>query len=47
MGFALALEAANQGAQVILIAGPVQLQISHPNITRIDVTSAQQMCDAA
>jgi phosphopantothenoylcysteine decarboxylase/phosphopantothenate--cysteine ligase len=47
MGFALALEAANQGAHVILIAGPVQLQISHPNITRIDVTSAQQMCDAA
>lgn len=46
MGFALAEEAASRGAQVTLIAGPVQLQTKHPNITRIDVKSAQEMCDA-
>lgn len=47
MGFAIAMEAATQGAEVILISGPVHLQIQHPNITRINVVSAQQMCDAA
>ena len=47
MGFAIALEAALQGAEVILIAGPVQLDISHPNITRINVTSANEMYTAA
>jgi len=43
MGFAIALELANRGAEVILIAGPVSLSISHPNITRINVRSAKQM----
>lgn len=47
MGFAIAEEAANRGAEVTLISGPVQLQISHPNITRIDVKSAQEMHDVA
>lgn len=47
MGFAIAEEAANRGAQVTLIAGPVQLKTSHPNITRIDVKSAQEMHDVA
>lgn len=46
MGFAIAEEAANRGAEVILVAGPVQLTTKHPNITRIDVKSAQEMCDA-
>lgn len=46
MGFAIAEEAANRGADVVLIAGPVQLKTIHPNITRIDVKSAQEMCDA-
>ncbi len=46
MGFAIAEEAANQGAEVILICGPVQLQTQHPNITRINVTSAQEMYEA-
>ena len=45
MGFAIAEELAQRGAQVTLIAGPVQLTTSHPNITRINVTSAQEMCD--
>lgn len=47
MGFAIAEEAAQCGAEVILIAGPVQLKTVHSNITRIDVKSAQEMYEAA
>jgi phosphopantothenoylcysteine decarboxylase/phosphopantothenate--cysteine ligase len=47
MGFALAEECAARGADVTLIAGPVNLKTVHPGITRIDVTSAQQMYEAA
>lgn len=47
MGFALAEECAARGAQVTLIAGPVQIESHHPNICRIDVESAQEMYDAA
>ena len=46
MGFALAEVAAARGAKVILISGPVKLSANHPNIKRIDVTSAQQMFEA-
>ncbi len=46
MGFALALEAAQRGALVTLVAGPVALQIDHPGITREDVTSAAEMAEA-
>lgn len=46
MGFALAEECANRGAEVILISGPVSLTIAHPNIQRINVQSAEQMCNA-
>ena len=50
MGFALAEELANRGAEVTLVAGPVQLSVQHPNIQRLDVTSAEEMykaCTAA
>ena len=47
MGFALAEECAARGADITLIAGPVNLQTRHPGINRIDVKSAQQMFDAA
>lgn len=47
MGFALAEECANRGAEVYLVAGPVSLQVQHPNIKRINVESAQQMYDAS
>lgn len=47
MGFALAEECANRGAEVILVAGPVQIECCHPNIKRIDVESAQEMYDVA
>lgn len=47
MGFALAETCARQGAEVCLIAGPVQLSTSHPSINRINVESAQEMYKAA
>jgi phosphopantothenoylcysteine decarboxylase/phosphopantothenate--cysteine ligase len=43
MGFSLAEECANRGASVILIAGPVDKEINHPNIKRVDVESADEM----
>ena len=47
MGFALAEECASRGAEVTLIAGPVNLTTQNPNIRRIDVKSAHQMYEAA
>jgi phosphopantothenoylcysteine decarboxylase/phosphopantothenate--cysteine ligase len=47
MGFSIAEELANQGAQVILISGPTDLQIQNTNIQRIDIVSAQEMYEAA
>jgi len=47
MGFALAEECAQRGAEVTLVAGPVALKTSHPNIKRIDVESAEEMYNAA
>ena len=46
MGFAFAEAAASFGAEVTLVAGPVELDVHHPNIKRIDVVSAQDMYDA-
>ena len=43
MGFALAEACAMGGAEVTLIAGPVQLKTRHARIIRIDVTSADEM----
>ncbi|AKC88244.1 phosphopantothenoylcysteine decarboxylase [Pseudoxanthomonas suwonensis] len=42
MGFAVAASAARQGAQVVLVAGPVQLD-TPPGVQRVDVRSAAQM----
>ena len=47
MGYALAEECANRGAEVTLVSGPVTLKAHHPNIHRVDVESAQQMYEAA
>jgi phosphopantothenoylcysteine decarboxylase/phosphopantothenate--cysteine ligase len=46
MGFALAKEALNLGAKVILITGPTNQAISHSEIHRIDVMSAHEMYQA-
>ncbi|WP_445778216.1 bifunctional phosphopantothenoylcysteine decarboxylase/phosphopantothenate--cysteine ligase CoaBC [Shewanella sp.] len=45
MGFALAQAAAEMGAQVTLVSGPVNLA-TPAGVKRIDVESAQQMLDA-
>ncbi len=47
MGYALAEVCAERGAKVTLVSGPVNLQVTHPNIHRIDVESASQMYEAA
>ena len=47
MGFALAEELAGRGAEVVLVAGPVDLSVRHPAIRRVDVESAAEMRDAA
>jgi phosphopantothenoylcysteine decarboxylase / phosphopantothenate---cysteine ligase len=46
MGFSLAIEAAERGAEVMLITGPTNLACHHPSIKRIDVTSAAEMLTA-
>jgi phosphopantothenoylcysteine decarboxylase/phosphopantothenate--cysteine ligase len=43
MGYALAEELANRGANVTLVSGPTNLPTINPNINRINVISAEQM----
>ena len=45
MGFAVAASAARAGAEVVLVAGPVQLP-TPPGVQRVDVRSAEQMRQA-
>ncbi len=47
MGYALAEACAERGAEVTLVSGPVNLKVTHPNIHRMDVESAEQMYNAA
>lgn len=47
MGFALAEECAARGAEVVLVAGPVQLQTVHSRIRCINVESAAEMAAKA
>lgn len=47
MGYALAEECAERGAEVTLISGPVNLTTTHPRIHRINVESAADMYEAA
>ena len=44
-GFAIAAAAAEAGARVTLVAGPVALE-TPPGVTRVDVERAEQMADA-
>jgi phosphopantothenoylcysteine decarboxylase/phosphopantothenate--cysteine ligase len=46
MGYALADEAANRGAKVTLVSGPVDIVAKHPSINVINVVSARQMLEA-
>ena len=47
MGFAIAEEFANQGAEVTLVCGPNSLKTINKNIERIDVTSAEELYNAS
>jgi phosphopantothenoylcysteine decarboxylase/phosphopantothenate--cysteine ligase len=47
MGYAIAEEIAERGGEVILISGPVSVQINHPNISLLKVTSAVEMYEQA
>lgn len=47
MGFTIAEELANRGAEVVLVAGPTHLSTSNANIRRIDIMSARDMYAAA
>ena len=47
MGFAIAEEFANQGAEVTLICGPNACNTINPTIKRIDITSAEELYHAA
>lgn len=46
MGYAIAEEMANKGAQVTLVSGPTHLSTSHPAIELIRSTSAEEMFQA-
>lgn len=45
MGYALAEEAANRGAKVTLVSGPVSIKAKHPSISVINIESAREMHD--
>lgn len=45
MGYAIANEFANNGAKVILISGPVDIELKHPKVEIIRVKSAAEMFD--
>lgn len=47
MGIAIAEEAARQGAMVTLICGPTKVTSEHKNISRISVTTAEEMHSAS
>lgn len=47
MGYALARAAAERGADVTLISGPVSLTMNHPRVKLISVESARDMLEAA
>lgn len=46
MGYAIAAEFANRGADVTLVSGPVEARKAHPAVKVINVVTAAQMYDA-
>lgn len=46
MGYALAESAAKMGAEVVLVSGPSNLKIRHPQINLVKVISAREMKEA-
>lgn len=43
MGYAIAKAFLNQGAKVVLVSGPVNIELQHPNLKLIQVISAFEM----
>lgn len=43
MGYAIAHEAANRGAEVTIVSGPVNVELFHPNVKIVNVKSAGEM----
>lgn len=43
MAYALAAEAADRGASVVMVSGPVNIRLNHPNIKIVNVVTAAQM----
>jgi len=46
MGFALAKAAADKGANVTLVTGPVNINLNHPKIKRVNIETAAEMYQA-
>jgi phosphopantothenoylcysteine decarboxylase/phosphopantothenate--cysteine ligase len=46
MGYDIALAAANEGAEVVLVSGPTHLTLNHDAVEVVRVQSAQEMHDA-
>lgn len=46
MGFAIAEKALQKGAEVLLITGPTQCRLQHPNLTLVKIQSAEQLLKA-
>ena len=46
MGYAIASELLKQGAEVLLVSGPVDLELKHPKLKLIKVGSANEMYQA-
>lgn len=47
MGYSLAEECAERGAEVVLVSGPVAISLEHPNVKIVRVESAEEMYDVA
>lgn len=43
MGYAIAAELLQQGAEVVLVSGPVNLKLEHPRLQLVPVVSANEM----
>jgi phosphopantothenoylcysteine decarboxylase / phosphopantothenate---cysteine ligase len=43
MGYAIAEQFLNEGAQVVLVSGPVSLTLQHPNLRIVKIKSASEM----
>lgn len=46
MGYAIATQLADRGAEVTLVSGPVSLTLDHPGVNILKVNTAAQMADA-